>query len=134
VDRLATFLDKYPQAYVDLAARMGQIQYQTRQDNKKVRQFFIQYADRILYATDLTQSPIQSDSKATIAQAINVWKADWLFLTSNKMQKSAAVAGEFKGLKLPQDVINKIYYQNALKAFPSGFAALRTKIQREGGK
>jgi hypothetical protein len=28
------------------------------------------------------------------------------------------VDGEFKGLKLPKDVIEKIYYKNAVKWFP----------------
>ena len=54
VDRIAAFLDRFPNANVDLAARMSQVQYQSVRDREKVRNFFIKYQDRLLYGTDLT--------------------------------------------------------------------------------
>jgi predicted TIM-barrel fold metal-dependent hydrolase len=56
-DRIAAFLDKYPNANVDMAARMSQVQYQSVRDYDKVRNFFIKYQDRLLYGTDLTLNP-----------------------------------------------------------------------------
>ena len=49
VDELAKRLDKFPHMAVDLAARMGQIFYQTHADREKVREFFIKYQDRVIY-------------------------------------------------------------------------------------
>ena len=46
---LAKFLDRYPLAVVDLAARMGQVQYQSNRERAAVRAFFIRYQDRLLY-------------------------------------------------------------------------------------
>ena len=57
VDELARFLDTYPNATADLAARMTQVQYQSQSDAGKVRRFFIKYQDRLLYGSDLTENP-----------------------------------------------------------------------------
>ena len=57
VDRLAVFLDRFPNANVDIAARMTQIQYQSNQDREKVRDFFIKYQDRLMYGTDIADNP-----------------------------------------------------------------------------
>src|SRR5208283_678817 len=57
VERLAEFLDRNPDAVVDLAARMGQVQYQSNRDRAKVRRFFIRYQNRLLYGTDVEQEP-----------------------------------------------------------------------------
>ena len=63
VDRIAAFLDRFPNANVDMAARMSQVQYQSVRDREKVRNFFIKYQDRLLYArTDLTLNPTRPSS------------------------------------------------------------------------
>ena len=118
VDRLAAFLDRFPNATVDLAARMGQIQYQSQKDYQKVRDFFIKYSSRILYATDFTQSPKQTAEEVK-QQAKAIWLSDWQYLTSDQIMSSAVVDGKFKGLHLPKNVIDNIYYQNAIRVFPS---------------
>jgi hypothetical protein len=64
VDELAKFLDAYPNATVDLAARMTQVQYQSKSDREKVRSFFIRYQDRLLYGTDLTENPPSAEERA----------------------------------------------------------------------
>lgn len=52
VDEVAGFLDRFPNAMTETAARIGQVQYQSQREREKVRQFFIKYQDRILYGTD----------------------------------------------------------------------------------
>jgi hypothetical protein len=42
----------------------------------------------------------------------------WKFFTTDEKMKSSSVDGEFKGLKLPKEVIDKIYFENAKKWFP----------------
>ncbi len=119
VDELAAHFDKYENFTVDMAARICHIQKQTQQDWQKVHDFFIKYQDRIIYATDggdYHGSP--SDPVKLKEHAHEVWTRDWKFLTTDKPMTSWEVDGEFKGLKLPKTVIDKIYYKNAVTLFP----------------
>jgi predicted TIM-barrel fold metal-dependent hydrolase len=116
VDQLAVFLDQYPQAVVDLAARMGQVQYQSKLDREKVRRFFINYQDRVLYATDLTQSP-DAPAAEFKQQAHSKWLEDWQYLVTEQKLTVPEVDGQITGLALPKEVVDKIYSLNALEFF-----------------
>lgn len=113
VDTLAAWLDKYPNTAVDLAARMGQLYFQTRDDREKVRNFFIQYQDRILYGTDIIDS---GQEKEKFQQQIHqTWLRDWEYLVTDHTMTSPLIKGEFKGLQLPKEIIYKVYRLNAEK-------------------
>ncbi len=116
VDRLKLFLDHYPNANVDLAARMTQVQYQSHAEREKVRQFFIIYADRLLYGSDIT---MEADAKPVdfIKEAHQQWRSDWAYLATGKTQYIPALKHNIKGLSLPRAVIDKIYWNNAQKEF-----------------
>ena len=116
VDELARFLDGHPQAVVDLAARMGQVQFQSNQDREKVRQFFIRYQDRILYGTDLTQEPT-SDPQQMRAEAHTVWLRDWQYLNTDAVINVPELDTPVRGLALPKAVVRKIYAANAERWF-----------------
>lgn len=116
VDELARFLDAHPNAVVDLAARMSQVQYQSAADREKVRVFFIRYADRLLYATDLTENP-GADPEAASAEAHRVWQSDWRYLATGESQNIAAIKRDVAGLALPKPVIDRIYWANARAFF-----------------
>ena len=120
VDELAKRLDKFPNMSVDMAARIGQVFYQTKEDREKVRAFFIKYQDRILYATDMEDSGMADPIKKQ-SEMHNVWLQHWKYFTSEDVMTSDLISGEFQGLRLPRDVIDKIYLKNAkkwLKMFP----------------
>ena len=112
VDVLAHFLDRFPHADVDMAARMGNVQYQSSQDREKVRQFFIDYQDRILYATDLVQSP-DIEAKVIKQQAHDMWLDDWKYLVTDSTFVSKEFPGTYQGLALPKEVVEKIFSINA---------------------
>jgi predicted TIM-barrel fold metal-dependent hydrolase len=116
VDTLAAWLDKYPNAAVDLAARMGQIFYQTRDDREKVRNFFFKYQDRILYGTDIIDS---GQEKEQFQKRMHeTWLRDWEFLvTDHKMTSANLINGEFSGLQLSKEVVDKIYRLNATRYY-----------------
>jgi predicted TIM-barrel fold metal-dependent hydrolase len=120
VDRIGEFLDRYPNASVDLAARLVHLKLQASADHERVRQFFIRYQDRIVYATDLTRLPEQADA-AFAEEAHAVWRNDWRFLSGRAQLRSDEFAAPFKGLALPRDVLDKIYHGNARRLFPSGW-------------
>ena len=125
VDELARFFDRYPNAVVDLAARMSNLQVQSNADLAKVRAFFIKYQDRILYGTDLTDSPPYPAARAQNPpatgdfpkEASQVWRADWRYLATPLSQRVDAIDADAKGLNLPREVIDKIYWKNARRFF-----------------
>ncbi|MET0536075.1 MAG: amidohydrolase family protein [Steroidobacter sp.] len=120
VDRIGEFLNRYPNASVDLAARLVHLKLQSSADREGVRQFFIRFQDRIVYATDLTRLPEQSD-QAFADEAHVVWLADWRFLSGADRLRSDDFDASFRGLALPRDVLDKIYYGNAQRLFPSAW-------------
>jgi predicted TIM-barrel fold metal-dependent hydrolase len=126
VEALARFLDEHPQAVVDLAARMTQVQYQSNANYDQVRAFFIKYQDRLLYGTDLTEEPPSADERAQNPpirpgefrrEADTFWRSDWTYLATAGVQHVEAINADSKGLALPKSVIDKIYYANAKRIF-----------------
>jgi predicted TIM-barrel fold metal-dependent hydrolase len=116
VDELAKRLDKFPNMAVDMAARIPHLQYQSKNNWQKVHDFMIKYQDRLLYGTDLGVSP-NEDSAAVKSHAHSTWLNDWNFFVTDSTMTSSEFDGNFKGLKLPREVIDKIYYKNAAKRF-----------------
>ena len=116
VDRLGAFLDRFPDAVVDLAARMTQVQYQSLRNRGKVRDFFIRYQDRLLYGSDLTQEP-GADPAAFRRDAHAFWTSDWRYLATAETQHVDALHADVPGLDLPRAVIDKLYHDNAARTF-----------------
>ncbi|XOV93379.1 MAG: amidohydrolase family protein [Bacteroidota bacterium] len=116
VDELAMRFDRFPNITVDLAARMGQVFYQTANNYDKVRDFFIKYQDRLIYATDLGDSGSQSAEEVN-AENAEVWMRDWKFFVTDDTMTSDLIDQEFKGLKLPKEVVAKLFHDNAVRAF-----------------
>jgi len=126
VDRLAVWLDRFPQANVDIAARMTQIQYQSNQDPKKVRDFFIKYQDRLMYGTDIADNPPNPNGAADEspmsdkefeADVDRTWRSDWRYLATPLTQHVSDLKADVKGLALPRQVIDKLYYRNAQRIY-----------------
>jgi hypothetical protein len=120
IARLADFLDRFPDASVDLAARMGHLQGQAIHDREAVRDFMLRYQDRLLYGSDLSVSRGQSDADFA-AEAEATWRADWRFLVTDDWQRSADLDRAFRGLALPAEVVDKLYRHNARRVFPGAW-------------
>ncbi|MCY1720766.1 amidohydrolase family protein [Prolixibacteraceae bacterium Z1-6] len=117
VDVLAEWLDKYPNAAVDMAARMGQLFYQTCEDRDKVRAFFIKYQNRILYGTDIIDRGGNTEDFHN--KIHETWLRDWEYLATRNKMTSSLIDGEFRGLQLPKEVIDKIYSSNTKRWYKS---------------
>lgn len=118
VDELAQRLDKFPNMAVDMAERISHFQEQAQKDHDKVRDFFIKYQDRLIYATDFIVDGIKTPSEMR-EHVDQVRMSHWKFFTTDeKMDVPHSVDGEFVGLKLPREIIDKIYFKNAQKWFP----------------
>lgn len=112
LDYLMYILETYPNLHVDLAARFQQFH---RMDRDKLRDFMIKYADRILYGTDIGGQPKEGQYERT---------AQMYFRSFQLLETDKIIEGGFfsdtktQGLALPEDVLNKIYYQNAARLYP----------------
>jgi len=105
---VAARLDTFPNFYVDVASRMGNMLLQSVDHHKEVREFFIKYDDRIIYGTDAYNNP----EKLT-----NALYNNWQFLATNNDCKSTEVNGTYVGINLPEASLRKIYFDNAAKVY-----------------
>jgi hypothetical protein len=119
VDEVSRFLDRFPLAVVDVAARMSHLEHQASRDGDKVRRFLIRYQDRILYGTDIAVLP--DDPSGAAQEAHAAWLEDWRFLNTAERMHSSEFDRPFNGLALPKAVADKIYSFNARRVFPTGW-------------
>lgn len=120
VDELADFLDRFPQANVDLAARIGQLQAQSQKDRDKVRRFLVKYQDRLMYGTDLAQAPDQSGA-ALLKEMVPFWRMHWRYFNTSDRFKVADLDAPVQGLALPREVVDKLYFRNAERIYAGGW-------------
>ncbi len=118
VDELAKRFDQFPNMTADLAARIGNMQYQSLADWAKVRDFLIKYQDRILYGSDITidegNTNYAERSKGLRAR----WFEHWAYLATDSIFAVKDLGGKkVKGLHLPREVIDKIFSRNAEQTF-----------------
>lgn len=116
LDELAKRLDKYPNMAVDLA-RMPELYLHAKNDWQKTRNFFIRYQDRLLYATDV-QVEQTKDPSAMKKRVHDSRTRYWTFFATDETMNESNTVGEFKGLKLPREVVDKLYLKNAERWFP----------------
>ena len=112
LDYLMYMLEKYPNLNVDLSARFQQFH---RMDTDKLRNFIIKYSDRILFGTDITNQPEDGNYKQVAEQ----YNRCFQLLETDKIIKGGFFDEiETKGLALPKEVLEKIYYKNAARLYP----------------
>lgn len=110
LDELAKRLDLYPNMRVDLS-RINHLQLHALRDYQKTRNFFLTYQDRLIYGSDRAVN--SSEDPESLKRSIHDnWFRDWIFFTGED-QINLPGYGVLKGLHLPTEVIDKIYYKNA---------------------
>ena len=120
VDEMARFLDRFPKAVMETAARMAHFQYQSNRDRAKVRNFLIKYQDRVLYGTDIGVNP-GTDPQRAIKNARDRWRSDWHYLATDKVIRVRRFDEPVKGLALPKPVVEKIFRLNAERFLPDSW-------------
>ncbi|MCA9554002.1 MAG: amidohydrolase family protein [Myxococcales bacterium] len=121
---VAEQLERYPNLYVDVAARVPEL---GRHDPEKLRQVFLRFQDRILFGTDLGVSgedflmlgsfgeePNRPEELVPFFDAHHRW-----FETRDTMPSPTPIQGEWQiyGIGLPDEVLEKIYVRNAVRLF-----------------
>lgn len=129
VKRLERMLKKYPNLYIDTC--YGFTPY-CLADYNWIRNFMIKYADRILFGTDLMTRDIGKEQRAEMAakydRVLRFFETDEYFTGSTFLMGGNWWV--YRGLNLPRDVIEKIYYKNALRIYPG----LKVKLETVRGK
>ena len=110
VDQIRARLDSFPNFHVETAERFGDLVNQPSED---VRQFMIDYQDRILYGTDV------STPDAELGRLDTILTLHWDYLTSADSvlfdNRKIMFRGRTRGLNLPEAVLRKIYHDNAVR-------------------
>lgn len=106
---LSKRLDRFPNMSIDLS-RMIFLQLHILNDWQKIHDFFVKNHDRLVYATDRVVNET-SDLSELKKRTLESWLGDRSFYTNDSDIRLRGY-GELKGLKLPREVIDKIYYQN----------------------
>lgn len=112
IDAVAERLDRFPNLAVDLAERISHLEYQTRDNRGKVINFIERYQDRIVYGTDIIDDP-DSEPAEIGEELLDRWNRHWRLFASDDMLTSSQISGSFRGLELPDTILEKIYHKNA---------------------
>ena len=118
---MASWLDRHPNAMLDVAARMDHLQYQSVEEKDRVFRFLTKYQDRVMYGSDMTIG-VENDSDAETKTMLNrKWLNDWGYLTTDgvifESMKIGSTQKTVTGLKLPKTIVDKIYRKNAQSFF-----------------
>ena len=111
IDYLRYMFSTYPNLYTDLAATF---QYMPFVDTENLRDFCVEYQDRLLYGTDGGRV-----ADATIDNFVRKYANTFEILeTDHIVEGSFFGDAPVNGLNLPREVLEKIYYKNAQKLYP----------------
>lgn len=123
--KLAAFLDTYPNADVEMSATFQDLGRAPR----LWREFILEYQDRVFFGSDGSQN----------RDADDFWRPHWRYLETfdeyfphpAQVRTPSGSPGHgrwhISGIGLPDDVLRKVYYENALRHLP----ALQASIDRQ---
>jgi predicted TIM-barrel fold metal-dependent hydrolase len=100
---VGTLLDRCPNFYVDISARIGELGRQPY----TARRFFQRYADRILFGSDMGPDP------AAYRIIYRFLETDDEYFNYNAAPVPMQGRWHVYGLYLPDEVLEKVYFRNA---------------------
>jgi predicted TIM-barrel fold metal-dependent hydrolase len=125
LDYVGGVLERYPNVYVDLAARVPEV---GRHEPERVRELFVRFQDRILFATDIAigrtpeeglvlvlgSSGAQTAGPGEVAEFFNR-HFRYLETDARGMGHPTPIQGRWTidAIALPEEVLDKVYWQNA---------------------
>ena len=111
IDYLRYLLKTYPNLYFDVSATF---QYMPLVNRENLRDLYIEYQDRILFGTDGGRINDNGVNSMTDRYA----KSFAILETGEIIDGDFFGDKPIQGLNLPREVLEKIYYRNALKLYP----------------
>lgn len=129
LERVGELLDRYPNADVELSARFQDLGRQPY----TARKWLIQYQDRVLFGSDGNPG----------REAEQFWTPHWRFLETDDehfdhpaqmlSDRGVPLQGRWRiyGVFLPEEVLRKIYHENALRYLPSVRDSIRRQLSAQ---
>jgi predicted TIM-barrel fold metal-dependent hydrolase len=126
MDKVEALLNKYPNADVEISASVQDL----GRAPIYIRKFFLKYQDRILFGSD--GNPGRGIEE--------FWVPHWRFLETFdehfdhpaqiRSATGAPLHGRWRisGISLPDDVLRKVYYGNALRYLPAARASIEKQL------
>ncbi|NQU52648.1 MAG: amidohydrolase family protein [Bacteroidetes bacterium] len=112
IDYLRFLLATFPNLSIDLAATF---QYFDLVSYDNLRDFMIEYSDRILFGTDAGTWNTKEETQKRAAAYNRCFR---ILETDETIEGSFFGDKPIKGLNLPREVLEKIYYKNAVRIYP----------------
>jgi predicted TIM-barrel fold metal-dependent hydrolase len=124
IDRVASTMRRYPNMYIDTAARIPEM---GRHPPDKLRAFFTEFQDRIVYGSDLGIGPEPEplflgssgpNPPTPDEQELFFSATHRFFETSDKnFAHPTPIQGSWtiNGIALPRPILEKVYYKNAMR-------------------
>ncbi len=134
LDYLRYMLKSYPNLHIDLATTPVFL-HAVGRDN--LREFIIEHSDRVLFGTDVGSSwfvPELDKRLPNVAEKVPQYQRYFDFLETDK-ELPSGIKDECKmrGLSLPLEVLEKVYFRNAMRVYPHVGEAL-TRLGYFGGQ
>jgi predicted TIM-barrel fold metal-dependent hydrolase len=126
MDKVVEFLDKYPNADVEISA--------TVQDLGRapllIRKFFLKYQDRILFGSDGDPSRGAAEFWVPHFRFLETYDEHFDHPAQLRSPTGAPLHGRWRiyGIGLPDDVLRKVYYTNALRYLPAARATVEQRL------
>jgi hypothetical protein len=128
-DHLESLLENYPHLYFDTSATKWQVrEVSTRRD--AIRNLVCRYPRRFLFGTDLVtrHHAVRDHYVSRYWCQRTLWESEWEGASPIADPDFTAFEGgattpTLRGLALPADVMEQVYYRNALRLLPRGVAA-----------
>lgn len=111
--KLGELMDKYPNMYTEIGAVIAELGRQPR----AAREFFTKYQDRVMFGKD-SWVPDEYETYFRVLET-----ADEYF----PYHKRYHAFWRMYGMDLPDEILKKVYYKNALKVIPNIDASLFPK-------
>jgi predicted TIM-barrel fold metal-dependent hydrolase len=117
VDFVASMLEACPNYFIDTSGRLGEI---GRQPPELIRSFFLRFVDRILFGSDLarTYSLFWPEEGLYVQDFSDFYNIHWRYYETDEdgIPNPFPIQGQWvlRGIDLPQDVLSRMYLENAL--------------------
>lgn len=129
-EKLATFLDTYPNADIELSATFQDLGRAPR----LWREFILKYQDRIFFGSDGSQRRDPDDFWRPHWRYLETWDEYFPHPAQVRTRSGSPGHGRWhiSGIGLPDDVLRKVYYENALRHLPSLKASIDAQRAARG--
>ncbi|MFI5306515.1 MAG: amidohydrolase family protein [Polyangiales bacterium] len=131
-ERVARMLSTYPNYFIDTAARVPEF---GRHPAERMRRFFVQFQDRVLFGSDLGVSAegltlgSGGGRPGTVTEARTFFSRHFAYFETSgqHMPHPTPIQGRWTidGIGLPRDVLQKLYFRNAQRVFGLTFPVPR---------